>query len=83
MLLLLSSLFVLVCNSKSQQPTTINVDRDWKIPETTKVGTIVKTVEVPGENNETIQFSVSLDDPFNPNLENPFWIHPHSVSILR
>ena len=73
-------LIILLTAAQSQQPATINVDRNWKIPETTKVGTVVKTVEVQGENNATIVFSLSLEDPFNPNQENFFWIHPHTVS---
>lgn len=80
MLILLTTLFVLASTTKSQQPATINVDRNWKIPETTKVGSLVKTVEVQGENNETIVFSLSTDDPFNPYQENPFWIHPQNVT---
>jgi hypothetical protein len=76
------SLFIfVVVFARSQQPATINVDRNWTIPESTKLGTIVKTVDVQGENNETIIFSLSLEDPFNPNQENPFWIHPNTVSL--
>lgn len=80
MLLRLSTFLVLLSTTYSQQPATINVDRNWKIPETTKVGSLVKTAEVQGENNETVTFSLSLEDPFNPNQENPFWIHPHNVN---
>lgn len=46
------------------------------IPESTQIGTIVKTVSAKGENNETVQYTLDLDDPFNPNIENPFWINP-------
>lgn len=62
------------------EPATINVDRNWIIPESTKVGTIVKSVHVQGNsNNNTITYSLeSPDDPFNPPVDNPFWIHPHS-----
>lgn len=65
--------------SKSQrgsEPATINVDRNWLIPESTKLGTIVKTVRVTGENAESTEFTLDLEDPFNPHLENPFWIDP-------
>lgn len=55
-------------------PATIEVDRNWSIPESTKVGTIVKTVHV--QSNETVTYSLELDDLFNSNQENPFWIHP-------
>jgi hypothetical protein len=72
-------LIFLVVVAQSQQPATINVDRNWTIPESTILGTIVKTVHVQGENNETIVYSLSLEDPFNPNQENPFWIHPGTV----
>lgn len=74
------SLLILVLfsttNTRGLEPATISVDRDWSIPESTKVGTIVKTVNVQSGNNETINYSLEFDDPFNPNLENPFWIHP-------
>lgn len=58
------------------EPATINVDRNWNIPESTKVGTIVKTVTVQGENNQTRSFSLELEyNPFSPSKhENPFWI---------
>lgn len=82
-MLLVVSLFILfVVIAQSQQPATINVDRNWTIPESTKLGTIVKTVHVQGENNQTIVYSLSLEDPFNPKQENPFWIHPHTVSFI-
>lgn len=72
-------LFLLPFFSKSQrgfEPATIYVDRNWLIPESTQVGTIVKTVSVKGENNEAVQYTLDLDDIFNPNVENPFWINP-------
>lgn len=59
-------------------PATITVDRNWSIPESTKVGQIVKTVHVQSETNDTIKYSLELDDPFSPNQENPFWIHPNT-----
>lgn len=82
MLLIFTILLVLVTATRSQQPATINVDRDWKIPEMTKIGTIVKSVDVQGENDAKILFSLSLEDFSNPNQKNPFWIHPHTVRKL-
>lgn len=63
-------------HSRGIGPSTITVDRNWSIPESTKVGQIVKTVHVQSETNATINYSLELDDPFSPNQENPFWIHP-------
>ena|SRR5690349_7093362 len=62
--------------SSGIQPATISVDRNWSILESTKIGTIVKTVHVQGEDNQTVNYSLEFDDPFSPNQENPFWIHP-------
>lgn len=81
MLLHVSILIFVVVIAQSQQPATINVDRNWSIPESTKLGTIVKTVSSERkDSNETIIYSLSLEDPFNPHQENPFWIDPKSVS---
>lgn len=74
--LLLHLLLFSTTQSRGIEPATIAVDRNWSIPESTKVGTIVKTVNVQGENNQTVNYSLELDDPFSPNQENPFWIHP-------
>lgn len=62
------------------EPATISVDRNWNIPESTKVGTIVKTVNVQGENNHTRTYSLELEyNPFGSNeQENPFWINPQT-----
>lgn len=68
-------LLLLPLFSKSQrgfEPATIEVDRNWLIPESTLVGTIVKTVRVKGENTESVQYTLDVDD----NIENPFWIDP-------
>lgn len=65
-------------HSRGIGPATITVDRNWSIPESTKVGQIVKTVHVQSETNDTISYSLELDDPFSPNQENPFWIHPNT-----
>lgn len=73
---LLTLLLFSTTKSSGLEPATIAVDRNWSVPESTKVGTIVKTVNVQSENNQTINYSLELDDPFNPNLESPFWIHP-------
>jgi hypothetical protein len=74
------SLFLLLLFSTTQsrgfEPLTIDVDRNWIIPESTQIGTIVKTVHVKSQNNRTIQYSLEFDDIFNPDLKNPFWIHP-------
>lgn len=75
-LLFFVTLLLQATRSRGIEPSTINVDRNWSIPETTKIGTIVKTVNVQGENNQTINYSLELDDPFSPNQENPFWIDP-------
>lgn len=78
------SIFIfLVVVTKTQNPLTINVDRNWTVPQETVIGTIVKTVHVQAENNETVVYSLSLEDPYNPNQENPFWIHPHTVSLKK
>lgn len=75
------SLLILLLFSAIQSrgfgPATIDVDRNWSIPETTKLGTIVKTVHVQSDNNQTVYYySLELDDLFSGNQENPFWIHP-------
>ncbi|CRL08221.1 CLUMA_CG020997, isoform A [Clunio marinus] len=75
--LLLLLLFT-TTQSRGIEPATISVDRNWSIPESTKIGTIVQTVHVQGENNQTVSYSLELVDPFSPNQENPFWIHPHT-----
>lgn len=66
--------------SRGIEPATITVDRNWNIPESTKVGTIVKTVNVQGENNQTRTYSLELEaNPFSRNQqENPFWIDPQT-----
>lgn len=54
---------------------------NWMIPETTPVGTIVKTVQLQGvqlEENEKI-FSLSLHLP--PSTENPFWVEPSNGDV--
>jgi hypothetical protein len=73
-ILLLLLLLFSTTHSRGIEPATIAVDRNWIIPESTQIGTIVKTVHVQSDNNQTIQYSLEYDDPFNPNLENPFWI---------
>lgn len=76
LLLLLILPFLSIQQHRGFEPSTISVDRNWLIPESTSIGTIVKTVSVTGENNETILFTLELEDPFNPNMVNPFWIDP-------
>lgn len=75
-LVILVLLLFSTTHSRGIGPSTITVDRNWSIPESTKIGTIVKTVQVQSETNETINYSLELDDPFSPNQENPFWIDP-------
>lgn len=62
--------------SRGFGPATIEVDRNWNIPETTQIGTIVKTVHAQSDNNRTMNYSLELDDLFSSNQENPFWINP-------
>lgn len=64
--------------SRGIEPKTINVERNWNIPESTKVGTIVKSVHVNSDSNQTVIYTLELDDLFSQNIENPFWIDPQS-----
>ena len=64
--------------SRGFGPATIEVDRNWSIPETTKIGTIVKTVHVQSDNNKTIVYSLEPDELFGSDIENPFWIDPNT-----
>lgn len=73
---LLILLLISTTRSRGIEPATINVDRNWSLPESTQLGSIVKTVHVQSQNNQTVHYSLELDDPFSPNKENPFWIHP-------
>lgn len=62
--------------SNGMEPATIHVDRNWEIPDSTRVGEIVKTVRVTGNVDvNNINFALELDDPFSPNVDNPFWIN--------
>lgn len=66
-------------HSNGMEPATIHVDRNWEIPDSTRVGDIVKTVRLTGNVDASkINFTLEPDDPFNPNLDNPFWINPQS-----
>lgn len=76
LLLLLILPFFSTSQLRGFEPATINVDRNWIIPESTKVGSIVKTVSVKADNNETILYTLEMDDLFHPNMANPFWIDP-------
>lgn len=75
---LLSLLLFSTTHSRGIEPKTINVERNWSIPESTKVGTIVKSVHVNSESNQTVIYTLELDDLFGQNIENPFWIDPAS-----
>lgn len=63
-------------HSRGSGPGTITVDRNWNIPESTVVGTLVKTVQVTGIANRTVTYSLENDEMLNRDLENPFWINP-------
>lgn len=63
-------------HSRGSGPGTILVDRNWNIPESTKVGTLVKTVQVTGIANRTVYYSLEKDELLFSELENPFWIDP-------
>jgi hypothetical protein len=60
------------------EPVTITVDRNWNIPESTKVGSIVKTVRASGSGDRMIEYTLSVDDMISRGVDNPFWIHPHT-----
>lgn len=69
-------LLLAVCSSDGMEPSTIHVDRNWDIPDSTRVGEIVKTVRVTGNYDpNSIKFTLEPDDPWNKDLENPFWIN--------
>lgn len=70
-----------ISQSKSSEPATITVDRNWLIPESTKIGDVVKSALVQPESNKTVSYSLELD-PFSSIKENPFWIHPHTGYIF-
>lgn len=78
LLTVLVAITLLPSKSRGIEPATIMVDRNWSVPESTQIGTIVKTVHVQGKDNKTINYTLELDDPFSPNQENPFWIDPTS-----
>lgn len=61
-------------------PATIHVDRNWDIPDSTRIGEIVKTVRVTGNYDpNTINFTLEPESgPWSSNLENPFWINPQT-----
>lgn len=75
---ILSLLLFSTTQSRGIEPKTINVERNWSIPESTKVGTIVKSVHVNSESNQTVIYTLELDDLFSQNQVNPFWIDPSS-----
>ncbi|XP_070501931.1 tyrosine kinase receptor Cad96Ca [Chironomus tepperi] len=64
-------------HSRGFGPGTITVDRNWNIPEATKVGTLVKTVEVKGV-NRNVTYALENDDMLSKDLDNPFWINPNN-----
>ncbi|KAG5666292.1 hypothetical protein PVAND_017843 [Polypedilum vanderplanki] len=71
-LLLLATKF-----SRGSGPGTISVDRNWSVPESTKIGQIVKTVRVTGVGNRSVSYSLETDDTLGfGNFESPFWINP-------
>lgn len=71
-LLLLATKF-----SRGSGPGTISVDRNWSVPESTKIGQIVKTVRVTGVGNRSVTYSLETDDTLGfGNFESPFWINP-------
>lgn len=62
-------------HSRGFGPGTITVDRNWNIPESTKVGSLVKTVQVSGI-NKTVTYALENDEMLSRDLDNPFWIDP-------
>jgi hypothetical protein len=64
-------------HSRGFGPGTITVDRNWNIPEATKTGTLVKTVQMTGTNSN-VTYSLENDEMINGHLDNPFWINPNN-----
>jgi hypothetical protein len=65
--------------SDGMSPATIHVDRNWDIPDSTKVGEIVKTVRVTGNYDpNTINFTLEPEAGPWGSSENPFWINPQT-----
>lgn len=61
-------------HSRGFGPGTITVNRNWNIPEETKVGTLVQPVRMSGSNGN-VTFSLENE---NKEFDNPFWINPNT-----
>jgi hypothetical protein len=73
----LVALLLATTTSRGSGPGTIVVDRNWNVPESTRVGQIVKTVTVKDVGNRSVSFSLENDDTLGfAEFESPFWINP-------
>ncbi|KAK7590136.1 hypothetical protein V9T40_001749 [Parthenolecanium corni] len=72
--------------SQNKPPPTINVNRDWTIPDTAAIGTVITNVELISEDNSEFEFGLEQGNgPFrntNPSEPLPFTINEKTGEVV-
>lgn len=81
-MLIFSSIFC----ATDKPPPTINVNRDWTIPDTAAIGTVITNVELISEDNSEFEFGLEQGNgPFrntNPSEPLPFTINEKTGEVV-